>query len=206
MIDDLVIFEKLQCEEGSAAAALPGRPPGLDQLVETYQSAGSAAHPEKHFYRSLQEVAWGVEVDGRAGRTSAPTRKVLAPASVTVQVLLCGATSAHALESLVASWVAVLLARRRALCLLEVSFDVLRGKEPGDVLLVSERLRDELLSLVRLAPMFYTNLRAPEPDRLYVTDASTPVSYTHLTLPTILRVLILSVAALSQKTLHLIYS
>ena len=66
----------------------------------------------------------------------------------------------------------MLLSRGRALCLLKITYDVLRGRGNNDVVLVGGRLRDELFSLVVLAPLFSADLRATEPDALYLTDAS----------------------------------
>ena len=76
------------------------------------------------------------------------------------------------LHILFGSWVSVLLFRRRLPCLLDLIFDAVRGKHDEDIVQLSPSLRLGLISLVLLAPLAVSNLRADVAPRLDATDAS----------------------------------
>ena len=92
-----------------------------------------------------------LEWEGRNSELPFRTHPVLA--GITAEVASLGYSSVELLMSLVGSWISAMLCRRRTLCLLEVVYEALRGRELDDVLRLSSKLRSELLSLVIMAPL-----------------------------------------------------
>jgi hypothetical protein len=129
-------------------------------------------HDQKAIWRKYSVVAWGVSVNGKLGTVNSPFGRILFLAGITAEVASLGYSSVELLMSLVGSWISAMLCRRRTLCLLELVYEALRGRELDDVLRLSGRLRSELLSLVLLAPLLQANLRAAPDDRLWLVDAS----------------------------------
>ena len=76
------------------------------------------------------------------------------------------------LESLVGSWTSCFLLHRRCLSLLDIAFEALRWTVDGDVIRISDALRDEIMSWVIVSPLLVANLRAPVLDTVFATDAS----------------------------------
>ncbi len=77
-----------------------------------------------------------------------------------------------AAASLVGSWVSAILRRRRCLCLVEVSYEAMRGRALDDVLRISAALRTELFVIANLAPFCQADIRSKPPDKVHTVDAS----------------------------------
>ena len=86
--------------------------------------------------------------------------KVLPVAMITAQVARLGAANRKLLEVLCGSWVAILQCWRRAMCLLETVFSDIQEYDYGVTFALSPQTVDELWSLVTMAPLFTTDLRA----------------------------------------------
>ena len=148
----------------------------LRRLRSGYVRHGLTWHEQKAVWRRCSVVAWGVASDGKRGAVNVPFGRVLFLAGITAEVAALGYASVELLMSLVGSWMSAMLCRRRSLCLLELIYEAMRGREMEDVLRLSGRLRMELLSLVIMASFLRTDLRAVSSSRLFQVDASSKKS------------------------------
>ena len=78
------------------------------------------------------------------------------------------------LAALVGSWGPILMHQRAAFCLLEAvhAFAEELKAAPRTARALPPQVHDELLLLVLVAPLLWTDVRAPTSDLLYLTDAS----------------------------------
>ena len=166
MIDDFIALERVR------PGAPPQAPDRFKDLLAAYSDVNLTAHPGKLEQQATQSTKWGVHIDGATGYVRTPPERALFLASLTAEVVKLGLSTAALLESLVGSWVALFMQRRRCLCLLDLVYDALRGRDPTDVLQLSPLLREELMTLVVVAPVALTELRARPSSHLYMTDAS----------------------------------
>ena len=93
-------------------------------------------------------------------------------ASITMMIVKLQFCTVALLEVLCGSWVAVLMYRKRMLCLLELCFTATRGRRAGDILHLSGDLQSELFIIACLAPLAVTNLRAKPGHVVAAVDAS----------------------------------
>eukprot|EP00971_Amphidinium_carterae_P235292 4669063-Amphidinium_carterae.1 len=121
-------------------------------------------------------VKWGVHIDGNTGVIRTPVEKLVYLAHVTTTVIKLGVCTVLLLQSLVGSWVSVLLQRRRMLCLLDLTYECLRSRHESDVIRLSRAVKLEMLSLVLLSPLAATELRSSPSKYVYATDASSTMA------------------------------
>lgn len=92
---------------------------------------------------------------------------------VTVRIATLGIVTYGLLESLVGSWVAILMFRRRLLSLLSLTFEILACNfDKGHVIRLSGEARDELFCVAVCGPLSYVNLRAETLPTIRATDSS----------------------------------
>ena len=144
----------------------------VKQLYAGYLKHQLTRHEQKAVWRKYSVVAWGVNINGRAGTVNSPFGRLLFLSGITAEVAALGYASVELLMSITGSWISAMLCRRRTLGLLETVYEALRSLELDDVLRLSGKLRSELLSLVIIAPLLQANLRASPGDRLWLVDAS----------------------------------
>ena len=71
------------------------------------------------------------------------------------------------------SWISIFMYRRRLLSLMSLTFEVLSsGLGKGDVVRLSDELKDELWSMIVCGPLSYVNLRAKTAGTIRATDSS----------------------------------
>ena len=131
MIDDFIALERVRPD------APPQAPDRFKDLLAAYSDVNLTAHPGKLEQQATQSTKWGVHIDGATGYVRTPPERALFLASLTAEVVKLGLSTAALLESLVGSWVALFMQRRRCLCLLDLVYDALRGRDPTDVLQLS---------------------------------------------------------------------
>lgn len=116
---------------------------------------------------------WGVEIDGDAGLMRSNSHRVWPLVLITLRTCMLGLATIGLLESLSGSWISVLMLRRRMLSLMSEIFSATGcGLEQGAVIRLSETLKDELLTLVVLAPLAVVNMRARPLGTIRATDSS----------------------------------
>ena len=150
-----------------AQAVVTDAQAAISRLHAEYKTHHLTRHDQKAIWRKYSVVAWGVSIEGRVGTINSPFGRILFLSGITAEVAALGYASVELLMSLTGSWISAMLCRRRTLCLLETVYEALRGKEMNDVLRLSGKLRMELLTLVIIAPLLQTNLRALPTDRVW---------------------------------------
>ena len=137
-----------------------------------YVRAKLEANPKKGVTDSRDSSFWGAKLSGDSGLLRPNPSRVWPVALITARVASLGLVSRSLLESLIGSWTAIFLIRRRTLSLIDIAFEALRATAPGDVIRLSGGLVDELWSWVLIAPLCIANLRAQVCDTFCTTDAS----------------------------------
>ena len=170
VIDDLVILERVL--RGIFASHTPhyvseGRK-RLDKAYAAYAGSGLLANREKGCEDETVASFWGITLDGEAGIVR-PNLSTLAPLMVvTARIVSLGLVTKPLLESVIGSWVSILLLRRRSLALLDLCYAAACSSSAHAVIKC-----DELLSLLCIAPALAADLRAPCAHWAYASDAST---------------------------------
>ena len=175
LFDDFVLLEKEARVDGLPADAPPSSSSAaarLGALRRAYAEVGLTPHEGKAVRRKFRGVAWGLELDGVVGSCRAPRDRVLMLASLTLSAVRLGLASVRMLESLIGSWIAAMAPRRRALCLLDLVFEAVKGRELEDIICLSPALSSELLAVALLAPTLCADWRAAPPRQIDLVDAS----------------------------------
>ena len=170
IIDDFIVFERV-----------PRPLPEPEELVSTkvanamaavYTAVGLKANDSKRFRAETYSEFWGVSLDGKEGLLRAQVAKALPIAVLTSQIASLGAASRKLLEVLAGSWTAILQVRKRCMCLLDEIFKEIVAHDYNTVFTLGEDTIAELWSLVFLAPVFATDLKAQPPAEISLVDAS----------------------------------
>ena len=164
MLDDRVLMREaprgVKLGESAQAAA----------AVRAYPRFGLEAKPSKRERDALETEFWGAHVHGGEGWTRVNDSGLRRPVGASLALCEMGAVSGDLWRSCRSLWPNALLYRRCALGLMDhvYSFD------PPDahVARIPQRVKSELLALVALSPLFWTNLRAPVSAELGASDAS----------------------------------
>ena len=82
-----------------------------------------------------------------------------------------GTATVGRLESLISSVVAAHMHHRRLLCLLDLCYEGVRGRDQDAILRLSRNLRTELAAIALLLPFARTDLRTRPPDKLWMVIA-----------------------------------
>ena len=170
VIDDLVLLEKIVAGGSNGSSAASRR---LQPIKDTYQKVGLPVNAKKEFVDSSTGSFWGCEIDGIKGTMRPSSLRLWPLVMITVRVATLGLVTSGLLESLVGSWIAILMFRRRLLSLLTLCFDILAcGYDKGVVIRLSGAARDELFAIAVCGPLSYVNLRAQTIGTIRATDSS----------------------------------
>ena len=168
VIDDLIFLE-----------AVPRDLPKLvvtDRLAESmlakYKEVGLQANADKQFRGERVSKFWGILLDGDDGLVRPQVERALPVAMLTAQVARNGIGERKLLETLAGTWTAILQMRRRSMCLLESIFVEIQRADYQVPFALSAACVAELWTLVALAPLFATDLRAKVSTELALVDAS----------------------------------
>ena len=168
IIDDFVIVEKVRrgLEDKSIGAAV------ASLLVAEYRRVGLQPNDDKRITDDSYPQFWGIAIDGVEGILRPQIQRVLPIANLTAQVARLGVASRKLLEVLAGSWISILAARRRGMCLLGSIFEDIQRYDYSAVFPLAPATVAELWMLTILAPLFCTDLRAVPSDSLSMVDAS----------------------------------
>ena len=168
IIDDLVVIEKiprpLTTGEISTAVA--------DLMVEAYRDVGLCPHDKKRVRDAVQAKFWGINLNGDSGILRAQIERVLPMAALTAKVARLGYATRKLLEVTEGAWIAILQCRRRCMCLLSAVFEDIQSHDYSVVFKLQERVVAEMWTLVVLAPLFCSDLRALPSQEPSLVDAS----------------------------------
>ena len=170
VIDDLVLLERVLAGSSAGITRAAQR---LDPIKQMYKDVGLPVNEKKEFVDASTGSFWGCEIDGIKGIMRPSSLRLWPLVMITVRIASLGLVTAGLLESLVGSWVAILMFRRRLLSLLSLCFDILACDfEKGDVIRLSGQACDELFTIAVLGPLSYVNLRAQTLGTIRATDSS----------------------------------
>ena len=99
-------------------------------------------------------------------------KRAIPLANIALKVARLGFCTVELAQILAGSFISLLLFRRRILSVMDVLFQVARGRRPRDIVRLNGKCRSELLVLAALLPVACTNLRAKVSPRVTATDAS----------------------------------
>ena len=137
-----------------------------------YQQVGLTSHPGKRQRQVPQATVLGAEVDGVEGRVSAPRCRVAILIFVTAVVVQKQHTTRCILQSIIGTWVHVLLFRRAGFSVLESVFYEGVDRHMDEFFPLIRQSINELINLMILGPLFQTDLRAKICPEIFMMDAS----------------------------------
>ena len=164
MIDDRVTMREAprgtrlgESQQAAAAAA-------------AYPRFGLKASPSKRVRDAVETEFWGAHVHGAEGWARVNDSRLQRPVGASLELCELGVVPGDLWRSVRGSWPNALLYRRCALGLTDqlYTFD----PPDADIARIPGRVKAELLALVALSPLFWTNLRAPVSTELGAADAS----------------------------------
>ena len=164
MIDDRVTMREALCgtrlgesRQASTAAA-------------AYLRFGLEASTTKRVRDAVEAEFWGAHVHGAEGWARVNDSGLQRPVGASLELCELGVVPGDLWRSVRGSWPNVLLYRR---CGLGLTDQLFTFDPPGaDIARIPSRVKEELLVLVALSPLFWTNLRAPVSTELGAADAS----------------------------------
>ena len=137
-----------------------------------YKAVGLVQHPKKKKRNVTSGIFLGAEVDGIAGKVSAPRHRIGLLMLCTSLVACKGVCTPKLLAAIVGSWVSVLMFRRPIMSIMEAVFSEGHNRPQNKVFNLSRQARNELLALSVLGPMAQTNLRTRTLPKIFCMDAS----------------------------------
>ncbi len=145
----------------------------LGKAGSAYSIAGLRTSSKKSVRNESKAVILGGELDGRRGTLCAPRLRILMLSKLTLRLVQIGWTTKLLLETIIGSWIFVLLFRRPLLSLLNDVFHEGSGVKSRDTIFyLSTGAKQELLLLALWAPFAYTNLRSIPLSQIFCSDAS----------------------------------
>lgn len=168
MIDDLVLIERVTAEMQKPYITTEI----ADHMVQAYESVKLQAHEAKRMRELTEAKFWGASLEGSSGLIRAQLERAVPISFITSQLCRLGWSSRKLLEIVAGAWVAILQYCRRAMCLIENIFHDISEHDYHEVFELKPETISELWSLVGLAPLFCTDLRAATATSLKMVDAS----------------------------------
>ena len=143
-----------------------------DAVSAAYQEDRLAEEESKRFDGQLSFKAWGNEIDGGIGRSSAPvaTRRELF--RITASLIKFGWATKKVLEQTLGLYAAVLLSRRECFGVFHHLYTYANSFGSALWRRLPHFVLDELVAAALHLAVAFGNLRAPLSTRVYATDAT----------------------------------
>ena len=173
-IDDLGVLQKIPRGISSkSTSCYRGDLLLLDKAEVAYKRAGLRTSAKKAVRNQCCATILGGEIDGRRGTLNAPRLRILALSRITLRLVVLGWVTKHLLDTIIGSWIFVLLFRRPLLAFFnDVFHEGEHCKNRHEIFELSTGAKQELLLVSLWSPFAGTNLRAAPLDRIYCSDAS----------------------------------
>ena len=142
------------------------------QAEAAYQQVNLVPHPVKKQRHQTRGTWLGAYFDGELGLVSAPLDRTLVLMLCTCEIARRGACTPQLLQTLLGSWIHVLMFRRPALCVLNAVFADAARMPATQIMRLSRNSRNELLCVSLLGPLLQTDLRASWCPKVFMMDAS----------------------------------
>ena len=170
-IDDHIAVQCLS--RAAARASQPLRDTAVFRQAEAaYQQVNLVPHPVKKQRHQTRGTLLGAYFDGELGMVSAPLDRTLVLMLCTCEIARRGACTPQLLQTLLGSWIHVLMFRRPALCVLNAVFADAARMPATQIMRLSRNSRNELLCVSVLGPLLQTDLRASWCPKVFMMDAS----------------------------------
>ena len=170
-IDDHIGLQKVNTPD--LPKKIPGRDTHVfDQSNRAYSKVGLVAHPGKQRRFETEGVLLGADLDGVAGRVSAPRSRILLLTLITSIVCRKGTCTRQMLSSILGCWIHVVMFRRPLLALVDALFKEGMHLPETTPFKLSSQARHELISLCILGICAQADLRVSFCPRIYALDAS----------------------------------
>ena len=137
-----------------------------------YASVNLRTSPKKAVRNAYKATILGGEIDGIRGDICAPRLKTVALCALTLELVLLGFTTTELLQSIIGSWIFVVMFRRPTMCLMSQVFHDIAQHARGEIFALSHDAKQELMLLILFAPCMTTDLRAKPLSKLFCSDAS----------------------------------
>ena len=173
-IDDLAVLQKVPRGTPASSTSIPRHDLKLlSKAGVAYEKEGLRTSQKKAVRNSSHSVILGGELDGRLGTLCAPRLRILTLSKLTLKLVSIGWTTHLLLETIIGSWIFVLMFRRPLLALLNDVFHEGRTiSSRHEIFSLSTGAKQELMLLAIWAPFAYTNLRASPLSQIFCSDAS----------------------------------
>ena len=167
--DGVMLDDRVTMREAPRGTRL-GESPQVAAANAAYPRFGLKAKASKRERDAIETEFWGAHVHGAEGWSRVNDSGMRRPVGATLALCELGAVSGDLWRSIRSLWPNVALYRRCAMGLLDEVYTF----DPADthVERIPKRVIAELLALVALSPLCWTNLRAPVSTELGATDAS----------------------------------
>ena len=142
------------------------------QAEAAYSQVHLTAHPGKRQRQVCHATVLGAEIDGVAGRVSAPRGRIALLMFVTAVVVRKGTCTKRLLQSILGCWIHVAMFRRPILAILDSVFEEGSHGSVDEVFKLSNQSVNEFTALFILAPLIQTDLRVDVCPMLFTMDAS----------------------------------
>lgn len=144
----------------------------FEKSNQAYSKVGLVSHPGKQRRFETEGVLLGADLDGLAGRVSAPRSRILMLMFITSVVCRKGTCTRQMLSSILGCWIHVVLFRRPLLALIDALFKEGLHLPETQTFQLSKQSRHELMSLCILGTCAQADLRVGFCPRIYALDAS----------------------------------
>eukprot|EP00434_Breviolum_minutum_P038864 symbB.v1.2.034483.t1/scaffold4460.1/size39461/2 len=144
----------------------------FERAGDAYRRVGLVQHPKKKKRGVTTGTFLGAEVDGVEGKVSAPRHRTGLLMLCTSIVAVKGFATPKLLQTIVGSWVSILMFRRPIMAVMQAVFSEGSGRKPDVIFKLSRQARNELLALSILGPMAQTDLRTCICPKIFCMDAS----------------------------------
>ena len=146
------------------------------RALQAYPQVGLKENKNKRTCDADEGTVLGGLILGSQGLVMPPPFKVLMLMHLTLQICVGGICTREILETLIGSWIYVLMFRKPFMSILQQVFHEGRDYSAPHlrsvVFVLSSRCKNELVLLCLLGPVISTNVRANPSSLLYATDAS----------------------------------
>ena len=171
-IDDHIGLHKLSCTPRWDPAKNDRDLEVFARAELAYNTVGLVAHPGKKQRRVFSATVLGAEIDGIAGRCSAPRNRVALLMLLTSFVVIKRCATRKILQCLLGCWIHVCLFRRPTFAVLEQVFHEGVGLPIHQPFYLSAMAVNELLALLLLGPLIQADLRVSVTEDVFMMDAS----------------------------------
>lgn len=174
VIDDFIVMEKVV---RNASGVFPSFDESeaktrVDRALMGYEEQHLEANLKKSFFGQSHSKFWGYEVDGEKGLVRAASSRLWPVVAISARVCLLKFATVGLLEALAGSWVSILGARRRMLCLMNIIFEPLGLEDQQQIIAISPELQDEIMTLAVCALLAVSDLRCSHLPFVFASDAS----------------------------------